>query len=425
MVCLSALALAASLGGVLSREKIAGKPTHFILHAFFVGAIFTSLASKLFFGAAVSALLNFSPTSALFLLTLINVNSIDRLRKTCAAVAYCTFVLAACSVVSYHTGIMADRLVLRQAVESNSFADSADPAAELIPALDNSGRNLWRIRSLGFLTDPNDFGQAVVMALPLLLGFYRVRQKLRNLFLILIPAVTFGYAIYLTHSRGALLGFIAIALSLAKRKLKAAQFTVVLVMLGILGLAAKSLAGGRSFSSDEESAGGRIDAWSEGLTMLFGHPFFGVGYGKFTDHHNYTAHNTFVLCFAELGLIGYFVWIAVLVWSFKGLNQAVRILPPQAQESRWAELLRTSLIGFLVCAFFLSRTYVPNLYILLALCLCAAACARWHIETLPVTTTATRIEWKEIHWAAASVKVVLASIALVYIIVRLKNSNII
>jgi len=38
-------------------------------------------------------------------------------------------------------------------------------------------------------------------------------------------------------------------------------------------------------------------------------------------------------------------------------------------------LLRNSLVGFLVCAWFLSRTYQPVLYFLLALCVSAWWCA--------------------------------------------------
>ncbi len=103
--------------------------------------------------------------------------------------------------------------------------------------------------------------------------------------------------------------------------------------------------------------------------MLKSHPTFGVGAGNFTDHHPaLTAHNSFVLCFAELGLVGYFIWVALLVLTYKGLGQAVKDLPPPAEEHRYAALLRSSLVGFLTCAWFLSRTYQPALYFILALC---------------------------------------------------------
>ena len=60
----------------------------------------------------------------------------------------------------------------------------------------------------------------------------------------------------------------------------------------------------------DESNAGRLDAWSAGLGMFRQQPFFGVGYNMFTDHNEITAHNSFVLCFAELGLFGYFIWLA-------------------------------------------------------------------------------------------------------------------
>jgi hypothetical protein len=49
-----------------------------------------------------------------------------------------------------------------------------------------------------------------------------------------------------------------------------------------------------------------------GMRQTLG-PVFGVSYNSFTDHHERTTHNSFVLCFAELGLLGYFTWLALVV----------------------------------------------------------------------------------------------------------------
>src|SRR5258705_278562 len=83
--------------------------------------------------------------------------------------------------------------------------------------------------------------------------------------------------------------------------------------------------------SKEQSAQGRIAAWSEGLQMFKRNPVIGVGYGMFTNSYPLTAHNSFVLSFAETGLIGAYFWVGLLYVSLLGfcrLAAASRTFPP-------------------------------------------------------------------------------------------------
>src|ERR1700682_4357662 len=68
-------------------------------------------------------------------------------------------------------------------------------------------------------------------------------------------------------------------------------------------------------------------------------PLFGIGFNGFTEFLDITAHNSFVLCLAELGLLGSTLWMALLVTTTAGLN---RIIGPQKkrQPSRFFGLLR-------------------------------------------------------------------------------------
>ena len=420
MVWLSVLALLSGLiGASLARggkrnDDFNIKKTALLLIVLFCAAIFASLAAKAYIGGAFTAILNFSPSAVLFFLTLVNVTSLQRLKITCYVIAICTLILAIASIVSYHTGFMVEQLVLRQSSEAPA-TPGADALESDIPAQDQSGKYLWRARSMGFLTDPNDFGQALVMGLPLLFGAFSASKKIRSFALIGMPAAAIMYAIYLTHSRGALLGFAALFFFGIKKRFGLFKTALMLALLVLVSSAAAELAGGREFSADEESAGGRIDAWGEGLRMLVWHPLLGVGYGNFTDFHYYTAHNTFVLCFSELGLVGYFLWVGILVISFKGLNRTMQQFSEQRDENRWAEVLKTSLLGFLVCACFLSRTYVPNLYILLALCICASQ----YNQGQSISTT--EVPTQPILWMRSSIVISLTSIVFIFIIVTLKN----
>ena len=53
--------------------------------------------------------------------------------------------------------------------------------------------------------------------------------------------------------------------------------------------------------------------------MLKANPLFGVGWGLFRDftEENIVGHNSFAHCWGELGMFGYFFWLALVIASFK------------------------------------------------------------------------------------------------------------
>ena len=191
------------------------------------------------------------------------------------------------------------------------------------------------------------------------------------------------------------------------------------ILVGVLlgAVVVTNVAGGRGFSAQEESAGERILAWSEGLTMLRHQPLFGVGYNSFTDHHDRTAHNSFVLGFAELGLIGYFAWLALVVTAFRDVNQVANLSEEGAEvvSRPYAAMLRSSLLGFLTCAFFLSRTYAPPLFLLLALCAATWRCASDEVRNTKLLPSQ--------RWILATALLLVGSIALVYVMVLAKHGT--
>jgi hypothetical protein len=386
---------------------------HVWLLVAFMTAIALSLVVNNWAGGAIQALLDFSPTAVLFLLTLFNVKSMARLKVACAVLTMCMVVLAGLGAVSFHTGFMASDLVLRQHAGDDENGEA--PEEGVIPVEDSSGTIFWRVRSLGFLRDPNDFGEAIVMVLPLLAGAYRRRSRLRNLILVGIPGSVLLYGVYLTHSRGALLGIGTMLFLGLNRAIGVTRTVALMALVGAIALGG-NFTGGRGFDSKEESASGRIDAWSDGLNMLKGQPILGVGYHNFTEHHELTAHNSFVLCFSELGVVGYWIWIGLLVLVILEVSQVANMAPVGTDERAWANLLRTSIFGFLTCAWFLSRTYEPGLFILLALCIAAAHCARIHSSS----------EWipaqLPVKWRLKTSIVTVLSIAVVYAIVILQNA---
>ncbi|MCB1575392.1 MAG: O-antigen ligase family protein [Xanthomonadales bacterium] len=406
---LSLVVLGLTVADALRTRRMAAQPRHLLMLAGFMAAIAVSKIMSGWPGGAIPSLVEFSSPALLFVSSVLVVTDIRRLRATCAVIVLCMVLLSIAGICAYHYGFMRDDLVVAEhgADEDHLVAEPAD----VIPAQDTSGARLWRIHSWGFLSDPNDFSQAIVMSLPMLMGAWIRRRKLRNLLRVWVPCALLVYASYLSHSRGAVLGLGVVMLFGLMRRYGGIRAAILLGLFGVAAIVA-GFTGGRGFSSGGESAGGRIDAWSEGMQLLRSNPLFGVGYGNFTEHFQLTAHNSFVLCFSELGLIGYFFWVGLIVLVFRELTQAAALSAPDSEEKRWAVLLRLSLLGFLTCAWFLSRTYQPTLYILLAIGISAAHCARSALET------GAKEPPPAVRWPLATAQVMFASIFIVYLIVR-------
>jgi O-antigen ligase len=225
--------------------------------------------------------------------------------------------------------------------------------------------------------DPNDLAMGLVVAVGLIAGIWRPTPRPRNVVLALAAGVLI-YGVYLTRSRGGVLALAIVLWRFAATRIGRIPAAILFAAL-IAGILALDY-GGRQFSIDpDESAAGRLTAWTEGLEMLKMKPILGVGYGQFLEYHTLTAHNSLVLCFAETGLIGCFFWVGLLVVTLLELR-ALRSLAgsdafdESVRES--AEGLHLSLVGFLAASFFLSRTFVPTLYLVIGLAAALATIAR-------------------------------------------------
>lgn len=410
MAIMGLLAFVSASASVFGRKEIATSKTTLLLLGGFVGAIAFSQIMNGWLGGATNAISDFSVSLLFFYLTVANLTRADRIQRAAAVTMWSIVLLALQSVISYYTGFLAEQLVLRQ----NSFDETVIVDLPTIPAEDADKLFLWRIRSVGFLSDPNDFGQMIVMVLPLLAGSFLQAKSTFYRILVAMAAGLLFFAIYLTQSRGAMVGVLAILALIAHRRLG----TVVVGVLVVGAVLAMSVVdiGGRGLSSGEASASERIDAWWAGIEMLKAHPLSGVGYGMFTEHHYLTAHNSFVLCFAELGLLGYFFWVALLVIAYIGLKQVVTQAPRQSVEYRQALVFGYSFVGFMTCAWFLSRTYLPTLFLLLGLCMSVIWCARQQFANVPDAQ-----QWETPKWFLKTMMVMFLTIGGVYGFVALRQ----
>ncbi len=231
-----------------------------------------------------------------------------------------------------------------------------------------------RIRSVGIFNDPNDLAMAMLIVLPFL--FVTVLSADAGWFariLALATLVPMLMAFQFTNSRGGVLGLAAALVVIGWRRFgkRVGPLAIVALLAGVVALGPSRMG---EMDSDEDSAQGRIQAWSEGLGMLASRPLTGVGFGRFTEYHALVAHNSFVQVLAELGLLGGAAFIGMVFWYFESLRRVAGL--PQAAEPpfrAWQTGFLAMGTGFFVSACFLSRQYNPVLFTVIALGACYAS----------------------------------------------------
>jgi hypothetical protein len=304
----------------------------------------------------------------------------------------------------------------------------------LLPMPNETGEWFYRLRGLGEINDPNDFGQVLVCVIPLLFIFWQPKKGMRNFAFVILPACVLLVGIFLTHSRGALVALVAVVLVAARRRIGTVPAAILAGGL-FVGAMALHFTGGRAISVD--AGADRTELWSEGLQMLKSHPLFGVGIGHFMDYAINTAHNSTVVCAAELGLFGLYFWSVFLfstAWSALVIASPVKVgetdsteisdVDAPFNEWRGPELDKTeinhlgyclllSLTGFLVAGWFLSRAYVMTFFLLGGMVEMVYEAARRRGMVVP-RLRLTRVLFR-------SLLLMIGLIAAVYILLRVVN----
>jgi O-antigen ligase len=374
-VGIAALALLASLPAFF-RSGITRQPSLYCLAIFFCMVGISSIANS-GVRAGLSVVEEFSSSCIIFILIVANCSTLRRVKIIWAVIVTLTIYFVLRGTVAYwHDTPFANSL----------FVLHQGPSESYIP----------RIRGLGFVNDPNDFSQMIVCCMPLLWLWWKPNHKLSNLIAIYLPLSVLLMGAYLTHSRGGLIALGVVLVLVLRRRLGSA-FSVITTAILAAAMMFLNFTGGRDISA--ETGTDRMEAWSAGLQFARDSPLWGIGYGRFPDHYPITAHNSFVLCIAEIGFLGYFSWMALIVavalgaWIIlRGEGEAVYSedistreggSTPLVQRMTWSSSqganqgesaeevrrsLRLSLIslaGFLSAAWFLSRAYTLPLYMIL------------------------------------------------------------
>jgi hypothetical protein len=279
-------------GGAASRQ-------HFAVLAWLSVVVFVSVLLHSDLSAAMGAFGVISTPAMLFVLTCLNVDTIERFKTLTKLFLGCVVVLCFQGLLAFHQGVNLEMLIIPQLAHENVILPKERPT---VPALDDSGAYIWRLRSVGFLNDPNDFAQTIIVVAPWL--FMHLPEKASAIWRMILVSpwlALLGYVLTLTHSRGGMLGVAAALLFFFKDRI-GKVWAALFGMAGVLAFSLGLVGGDRGLTGKERSASERIDAWNDGIQMLKSDPFLGVGYGNFTEHHERTAHNSFVLCWGCSGI---------------------------------------------------------------------------------------------------------------------------
>lgn len=224
-----------------------------------------------------------------------------------------------------------------------------------------------RVRYRGELNDPNEVAMVICAGgMAVLLGFaLRKRGSPGSQMLYATGIVICVVATWMTKSRGGLVVMMLVPGVYALRKWGwSTIFPALIVALPVL------LLGGRSGESADESTEQRYEAWSKGLDMFHNSPVFGVGARQFAQHHFLTAHNSFVLMLAELGIVGLFIFTAIIYLCMKTLIVGLRELDnePGSQVAKvWGMALLAAMAGIIFQINTLSFSYHMALWLFFGL----------------------------------------------------------
>jgi O-antigen ligase len=248
------------------------------------------------------------------------------------------------------------------------------------------GRVRWR----GTLADPNELSVAIGAALSFAFAIHASsKRKLRHVFLIMCIALGV-WCVILTGSRGGVLVLLAVFGTYfvrrygAKGILAAAVFGSPVLLLG-----------GRNDESAESSSLERLGALYEGMDFVKQNPILGLGQGQFGDNYFITAHNSYLLSAAELGIPGMICWTALIYVSVKIPWVLATNRPPEL-DPRFSDhgfALVTSFAGICVGIFFLSFTYHNMLFIYFGLAGGLYLAAKRACPSFEVTVKAKEIAW--------------------------------
>jgi O-antigen ligase len=340
-----------------SRSELARRPITVCMLGLLLLAILSNLAN-FYFASAVSSGLELLKIVVYYLLLVGLIDSPARLRQFLFTLTLLLATLATLGVLTYHGAIALPNLT----VLHDGTIEEATGQQVTIP----------RLRCTSLFGDPNEI--CLVLVFGLALCVYWVGERRMSLFryLWLAPLVLFAYALSLTQSRGGFLALIAAVMTylyIRYGRAKTLLFGALVCPLLLVMFAGRQT----QVSTGEHTARARIDLWDSGLVLLRENPLFGVGHNQFVEIVGMVAHNSFLHCYAELGLVGGTLFLGLFYVSWRQLNQlnAPGRCGVDPDLCRLAPCLTAGITGYIVGMMSVTYSYALPTYTVLGI---ATAC---------------------------------------------------
>lgn len=250
-----------------------------------------------------------------------------------------------------------------------------------------------------YFGDENDVSLFIVMMLPFC--YYLYRQESRPVFRILcVSGLVVGLTAMVTAiSRGGFIGLLVVVGVIAVTGKNRLRTVAALCVLGVAFyfLSGEDYLNEMSTVTDttESTASARLRSWATGWDMFLDN-LFGVGGGNFpTRFGDYqgdrflrnmsgtAAHSLWFTLFAELGIIGTFIYFRIIWANWKDIQTIRTTENRDSPDELYLKALGLAFLaglgGYFASASFISVLYYPHYWYLTAL---IAATVRIHDQAL-------------------------------------------
>lgn len=175
-------------------------------------------------------------------------------------------------------------------------------------------------------SDPNYFATMLLLPLSLAIGCFLVSRGWLKRGLLLVVISVISYSIFVTMSRGSLIGLgVLVMFYIFRLRFQARVVVPVVLVVALLLVAAPGGLWQRLQATEIHRGAGRLDVWIVGLSILKHYGIFGVGINNFPLAYNRYAgdavvfpgvqmdsHNSYLNVSAELGLVGFLLFLLAL-----------------------------------------------------------------------------------------------------------------
>jgi O-antigen ligase len=255
-----------------------------------------------------------------------------------------------------------------------------------------------RIDRIGGIDFGEANGTAAFLAITIIFAAFQFLESslLKKIFYVFAIALMCD-TIILTESRAVLIGIAAaVPYVLFRAPPKKFKQIFIYLVLGVImfinlmdptfiarmGTIGESILSARSVNTYyEKSKLDRLDYWKAGWEVIKDHPM-GIGiknFKKIVPHYDprnpgMDVHNTYILCFSEIGIIGFMLFLIIIAEVILQMNRIRRVARASAKEGEvlsYATSLGASLVVYL-CGFMMTHSilYMEILWILFSMPIC-------------------------------------------------------